>query len=172
MTGVTIMQMEEGLDTGPLLAAMGTPVDRKTAGELTEELARLGAEWMVETLARLGRIGPRPQDEAKATYAAKIGKEEARFDFTHPAAEVERQVRAFNPRPGAWFEHDGERIKILAADPVEAEGEPGTVIDDRLTIACGGGALAPRLVQRAGRAAMGPAELLRGFPLPPGTKLG
>ena len=172
MTGVTIMRMEEGLDTGPMLAVMGTPVDRKTAGELTGELARLGALWMVEVLARLDRIGPQPQNEAKATYAPKIGKDEARLDFTRPATEVERQVRAFNPWPGAWFEHGGERIKLLAADPVEGGGEPGTVIDDRLTIACGEGALAPALVQRSGRAPMGPAELLRGFALPAGTRLG
>ncbi|HEX8262109.1 MAG TPA: methionyl-tRNA formyltransferase, partial [Allosphingosinicella sp.] len=118
MTGVTIMQMEEGLDTGPMLAAMGTPIDRKTAGALTDELARLGAEWMVETLARIHRIGPRPQEEAKATYAPKIRKEEARLDFTRPALALERQVRAFNPAPGAWFEVAGERIRLLAAEPV------------------------------------------------------
>jgi methionyl-tRNA formyltransferase len=128
---------------------------------------------MVETLARLGRIGPRPQDESKATYAAKIGKEEARLDFTRPAIEVERQVRAFNPVPGAWFEAGGERIKVLAAEPVEAAGQPGEVLPDKgLTIACGEQALACVLVQRAGRAAMGPMELLRGFPIPAGTRLG
>jgi methionyl-tRNA formyltransferase len=171
LTGVTIMRMETGLDTGPMLAAMGTEIDRKTAGELTEELARLGASWMVEVLAQLDRIGPRPQLEQSATYAPKIGKDEARLDFTRPAIEVERQVRAFNPVPGAWFEAGGERIKLLAADPVEAGGEPGTVLDGRLTIACGQGALAPGLVQRAGRAAMSPGELLRGFPIPAGTKL-
>jgi methionyl-tRNA formyltransferase len=173
MTGVTIMRMEAGLDTGPMLAAMGTPIDRKTAGELTEELARLGAEWMVETLAGLGRIGPRMQDEAKATYAPKIGKDEARLDFRRPAGQVERQVRAFNPVPGAWFEARGERIKLLAAEPVEASGEPGEVLRDKgLTIACGEHALAAVLVQRAGRAPMSGPELLRGFPLPAGTRLG
>jgi methionyl-tRNA formyltransferase len=172
MTGVTIMQMEEGLDTGPMLAAMGTPVGRKTAGELTAELASLGAEWMVEVLGQLDRIGPRPQDEAKATYAPKIAKEEARLDFTGRALDLERQVRAFNPAPGAWFEAAGERLKLLAADPVDVAGEPGTVLDDRLTIACGKGGLVPTLVQRSGRAPMGPAELLRGFALPAGTRLG
>jgi methionyl-tRNA formyltransferase len=173
MTGVTIIRMEEGLDTGPMLAAMGTPIDRKTAGELTDELARLGAEWMVEALASLDRIGPRPQQQEAATYAPKIGKGEARLDFSRPALEVERQVRAFNPSPGAWFEAGGERIKLLAADPVEAAGEPGEVLPDMgLTIACGEHALAALLVQRAGRAPMSGPELLRGFPIPPGTRLG
>jgi methionyl-tRNA formyltransferase len=173
LTGVTIMQMEEGLDTGPMLAAMGTKVDRKTAGELTAELARLGAEWMTEVLARWHQVGPRPQPEEQATYAPKIRKEEARLDFARPAIEVERQVRAFNPAPGAWFEAGGERIKLLAAEPVEAAGEPGEVLPDTgLTIACGEHALACVLVQRAGRAPIGGAELLRGFPIAPGTRLG
>ena len=173
MTGVTIMQMEEGLDTGPMLAAMGTKVDRKTAGELTEELARLGAEWMVEVLGQWHRIGPRAQPDHQATYAPKIRKEETRLDFARPAIEVERRVRAFNPTPGAWFEISGERIKLLAAEPVEASGEPGEVLPDKgLTIACGEQALASLLLQRAGRAPMSAPELLRGFPIPPGTKLG
>jgi methionyl-tRNA formyltransferase len=171
-TGVTIMQMEAGLDTGPMLAAMGTRIDRKTAGELTAELADLGAQWMVEVLARPYDIGARPQDESKATYAPKIDKSEARLDFTLPAIEVERRIRAFNPMPGAWFEHSGERLKLLAADPVEVAGAPGTVLDEQLTIACGEGAIVPTLVQRSGRAPMSGSELLRGFPIPPGTKLG
>jgi methionyl-tRNA formyltransferase len=164
--------MEEGLDTGPMLAAMGTPIGRKTAGELTEELAGLGAEWMVEVLGQLHRIGPRPQPEDQATYAPKIKKEEARLDFTRHALELERQVRAFNPAPGAWFEFAGERLKLLAADAVQVEGEPGTVLDEWLTIACGVGGLVPTQVQRPGRAPMSGAELLRGFPIPPGAKLG
>jgi methionyl-tRNA formyltransferase len=172
ITGVTIMQMEEGLDTGPMLATMATKVDRKTAGELTEELARLGAQWMVEVLGRLDRIGPRPQPGDRATYAPKIRKEEARLDFTRHALELERQVRAFNPAPGAWFEFAGERLKLLAADAVQVEGEPGTVLDEWLTIACGVGGLVPTLIQRPGRAPMSGAELLRGFPILPGTKLG
>ncbi|HEX8466251.1 MAG TPA: methionyl-tRNA formyltransferase [Allosphingosinicella sp.] len=172
-TGVTIMKMDEGLDTGPMMAAMGTPIGRKTAGELTAELAGLGAERMVEVLDRWDRIGPRPQSEDQATYAPKIRKEEARLDFERTAAELERQVRAFNPAPGAWFEAGGERIKLLAADPVEASGEPGEVLPGKgLVIACGDRALCARLLQRSGRAPMTGAELLRGFPIAPGTKLG
>jgi methionyl-tRNA formyltransferase len=156
-----------------MLAAMATPIGRKTAGELTAELARMGAEWMAEVLARLARIGPRPQDEARATYAPKIGKDEARLDFALPAVELERRVRAFNPWPGAWFEAGGERIKLLAADPVEAAGEPGEVLPDKgLTIACGEHALAAVLVQRAGRAPVAGPEFVRGFPIAPGTRLG
>ncbi|HEX8379878.1 MAG TPA: methionyl-tRNA formyltransferase [Allosphingosinicella sp.] len=172
MTGVTIMQMEAGLDTGPMMAAMGTPVGRKTAGELTVELAALGAEWMVEVLDRIDGIGPRPQDDSRATYAPKISKEEARLDFTRHALDLDRQIRAFNPVPGAWFEAGGERIKLLAADAVDVAGEAGTVLDEWFTIACGTGGLVPTLAQRPGRAPMSGGELLRGFPIPPGTRLG
>jgi methionyl-tRNA formyltransferase len=172
MTGVTIMRMEEGLDTGPMMAVMGTPVGRKTAGELTVELAALGAEWMVEVLDRLDGIGPRPQDDSRATYAPKISKEEARLDFTRSALDLDRQIRAFNPVPGAWFEAGGERIKLLAADAVDVAGEPGTVLDEWFTIACGFGGLVPTLAQRPGRAPMSGAELLRGFAIPPGARLG
>jgi methionyl-tRNA formyltransferase len=171
-TGVTIMRMEAGLDTGPMLAAMATEIDRKTAGELSEELARLGGRWMVEVLGSLDRIGPREQTEPLATYAPKIRKEEARLDFTRTAVEVDRQVRAFNPAPGAWLEAGGERLKLLAVDIVDAAGEPGTVLDERLAIACGEGAVVPILLQRPGRSPMSGSELLRGFPIPAGTKLG
>jgi methionyl-tRNA formyltransferase len=170
-TGITIMQMERGLDTGPMLADWPVDIGRKTAGELTEELARIGAGLMVDVLAALPRIGPRPQDDSRATYAAKIEKGEARLDFSCPAAAVERQVRAFNPLPGAFFEYAGERIKIHSAEVSTEGGEPGLVLDDALTVACGEGALVPTLVQRSGRAPMSPAELLRGFPIPPGTRL-
>jgi methionyl-tRNA formyltransferase len=170
-TGVTIMQMEKGLDTGPMLALLLAEIDRKTAGELTGELAALGAGLMVEVLAELHRIGPRPQPERGVTYAPKIEKQEARLDFSRPGAEVERQVRAFNPAPGAWFEHRGERIKIHACDLSDAGGEPGTVLDDSLAIACAEGAIIPISVQRPGRAPMSAEELLRGFEVPPGTRL-
>jgi methionyl-tRNA formyltransferase len=166
------MGMERGLDTGPMLAVRETEIARKTAGELTEELAGIGGAMMVEVLARLAELQPEPQPEDGITYAAKIEKHEARLDFTQAAAAVERQVRAFNPAPGAFFELGGERIKVLAAEVTGQAGPPGTVLDERLTIACGSGAIVPMLVQRAGRGAMTSVELLRGFSVPVGTRLG
>jgi methionyl-tRNA formyltransferase len=171
-TGVTIMRMEAGLDTGPMLAKLPTLIGRKTAGELTAELAGMGGALMAQALDRFRKVGALPQREEAATYAPKIRKEEARLDFALPAVDVERRVRAFNPAPGAWFAHEGERIKLLAAELSAASGEPGTVLDDGLTIACGEGAIVPTLVQRSGRAPMPAAELLRGFAIPAGSKLG
>jgi methionyl-tRNA formyltransferase len=170
-SGITIMQMEKGLDTGPMLAIWPTDIGRKTAGELTEELAMIGAELAVDVLAKLHKTGRMPQNEARATYAPKIGKEEARLAFARTAVDVERQVRAFNPAPGAFFEYQGERIKVLAAEISEEGGTPGTVLDASLAIACGEGSIRPALIRRGGRAAMTPAELLRGFAIPAGTKL-
>ena len=167
-TGVTIMQMERGLDTGPMLIEQATSVDGKTAGELTEELARMGARLVVDAL----RENPpaRPQPEDGVTYASKIDKAEAKLDFTHTAEAVERAVRAFNPAPGAWAEIDGERVKLLAAEIVDAvDVAAGTVIDDRLTIACGEGAIRPTLLQRAGKPAMPAEAALRGWRVTPGT---
>jgi methionyl-tRNA formyltransferase len=171
-TGVTIMQMERGLDTGPMLAQWPVAIDCKTAGELGAEIAREGANLMLSVLRKLDQIAPHPQVEDRATYAAKIDKSEAKLDFSRSAMEAERQMRAFNPDPGAWFVYAENRIKIHSADIVEASGEPGTVLDEALTIACAQGALRPISVQRAGRAPMTPAELLRGFPIPPGARLG
>ncbi len=170
-TGVTIMAMARGLDTGPMLAKAATPVAGKTAGELTAELAGLGAELLAQVVAGLGGYPPLPQPEEGVTHAAKVDKAEARIDFRHSAAAIERQIRAFNPVPGAFFEHRGERVRILAADRGDADGRPGMVIDPDLQIACEQGSIRPTLVQRAGRGAMAPAELLRGFPIPPGTCL-
>ena len=170
-TGVTIMQMEKGLDTGPMLATVKTPVDGKTAGDLTTELAGIGARLMVEVLADLPAYPPIVQPDGGVTYAAKIEKAEARIDFTQSAGEVERQVRAFNPAPGAFFALAGERIQLLAVAIEAGNGPPGTVLDDRLTIACGTGAIRPIMVKRAGRGTMATAELLRGFPIPAGTLL-
>jgi methionyl-tRNA formyltransferase len=170
-TGVTIMQMERGLDTGPMLAVRETQVDRKTAGALTRELAGIGAELMLEVLRDLPSATPVPQPEVGITYASKIEKQQAKLDFGRTAVEVERQVRAFNPMPGAFFEHEGDRVKVHQAEIFGAAGPPGTVLDGRLTIACAEGSIVPTLVQRAGRAAMGAEELLRGFPIPPGTRL-
>lgn len=171
-TGVTIMQMERGLDTGPMLAKVSTPVDGKTAGALTEELAARGAALMVEVLADLPGHPPVTQPEDGVTYAHKIDKAESRLDFTRAAVDVERQVRAFAPAPGAFFELDGERYRVLAAEVVAGAGVPGTALDDALTIACGTGALRPLIVQRAGRPAMDTAALLRGRAVSAGTVLG
>ncbi len=170
-TGVTIMQMEAGLDTGPMLAKVRTPLDRKTAGELTAELADLGARLMIDVLADSTAYPPMRQPEQGVTYAAKIAKTEARIDWTRSAGEVERQVRAFAPAPGAFSELDGERCKVLAAEIVRDDGLPGTILDDRLTIACGSGAVRPTLVQRAGRPAMTTEDLLRGWAIPQGKRL-
>lgn len=170
-TGVTIMEMEKGLDTGPMLLARETAIGRKTAGELMAELAEMGAAMMMEALEGIEAIPRVRQPDEGVTYAHKIEKQEARVDFLRPAAEVERQVRAFNPSPGAWFELDDERIKIHAADVVDGEGAPGIVLDERLTIACGERALRPTALQRAGRGVMTPEDLLRGLAIPAGTRL-
>ena len=171
VTGVTIMQMEAGLDTGPMLLKRELPIDRRNAGELTEALAQLGAEAILEWLSDPERFEPEAQSDARVTYAAKVDKAEARIDWSEPALAIERQVRAFSPRPGAWFEYAGERAKILAAEVIEQRGMAGEVLDDRLTIASGEGALRPLVVQRPGRAAMPPEEMLRGFPISAGTIL-
>jgi methionyl-tRNA formyltransferase len=171
ITGVTTMDMEAGLDTGTMRAKVEVPIDHKTAGELTAELAGKGATLMVEVLERLDAHPPQPQPEEGVTYASKIDKTEARLDFAAGAVAAERQVRAFNPAPGAFFELNGERIRVLAADIEQSAGDAGVVLDDKLTIGCGTDALRPTRVQRAGRGAMSTDELLRGFPIPPGTRL-
>ena len=170
-TGITIMQMERGLDTGPMLAKAETAIAGKTAGALTDELAEMGAALICETLSAVPRLEAEQQDDALATYAEKISKAEARLDFAQAAEAVERAIRAFNPMPGAFFEYAGERFKILAAEIVEGDGDPGMVLDDQLTIACQSGAIRPTLVQRAGKGAMATSDLLRGFAIPAGTSL-
>ena len=175
-TGVTIMQMDAGLDTGGMRLIGRTPVAGKSAGELTDELAAMGAALMVEVLADLSACPPVPQPDDGATYAAKIDKSEARLDFLVSAPQTERQIRAFNPVPGAFFELEGERYKILAADVVHpadtvAGAAPGVTLDDALTIACNPGAIRANRVQRAGKPAMDAAELLRGRPITAGTRL-
>jgi methionyl-tRNA formyltransferase len=170
-TGVTIMRMERGLDTGPMYLRGLTQVAGKTAGELTAELGEMGARLMVETLARLTELTPEPQPGDGVTYAAKIDKAEARLDPTRAAVELERAVRAFNPAPGAWVSIRGERLKLLAAGVEDRAGEPGVTIDDALGIACGAGVLRPTLVQRSGGRAMPTAELLRGWPVPAATRI-
>jgi methionyl-tRNA formyltransferase len=170
VTGVTIMRMEEGLDTGPMLLKRETRIDRKNAGQLTEELGQLGAAALMEWLAHPGAAIEQPDEGV--TYASKIDKAEARIDWSRSAADIERQIRAFAPAPGAWFEANGERIKILdAAAGEDATGRPGEVLDDCLNVACGTGILRPLQVQRAGRGAMTIGELLRGFAIAKGTVL-
>jgi methionyl-tRNA formyltransferase len=170
-TGVCIMQMEAGLDTGPVRLVGRTAVGDKTAGELTAELAELGARLMVEVLGDFSAYPAVTQPEDGVTYASKIDKAETRLDFSASADAVERQVRAFNPAPGAWFEFEGERFKVLEAHIEDAKGELGVVLDDRLTISCATGAIRPTVIQRAGKPAMATADFLRGKTIPVGTIL-
>ena len=169
-TGVGIMQMEAGLDTGPVRAEARTIIGTKSGGALTEELSAIGAGLMVDVLRDLSAHPAVAQPVDGVTYAAKIDKAEWRIDFDQPAEAVLRSVQAFNP-PGAFVTVADERIRILAADHAEGNAAPGTVLDHGLTVACATGAVRPTCVQRAGRGAMTPAELLRGFPVPPGTRV-
>ena len=170
-TGVTIMQMEAGLDTGPMLLKWPTQIDNKNTGQLTDELAEIGAFAMRRYLDDMDRYPPIHQPDEGATYAPKIDKAEAKLDFNQPAQIVVRQVRAFNPMPGAFFEFMGERIKVLEVEVVPGSGPPGMVADNELKIACGERAIRPIYVQRAGRSQMHSTELLRGFPIPKGAQL-
>ena len=171
-TGVMVMQMDEGLDTGPVLMAEKVRIGCKTSGELTGELARLGADLMVRALGALERGGvtPQPQSADGVTYAKKITKDEARIDWSKSAAEIDCLIRGLAPAPGAFTEVKGERLKILYAMPVKDRGEPGEIVTDDLTVACGDGALKLLKVQRAGKGVMEARELLKGFALPPGTR--
>jgi methionyl-tRNA formyltransferase len=171
-TGVMVMQMEAGLDTGPVRAATEIEIASRTAGHLTSELAELGAELMVAVLANITAFPAIAQGEEGVTYAAKVDKAETRMDFTAAAEQVERQIRAFNPAPGAWFEFEGDRYRVLKAEIAAADGAAGLVLDSQLTIACATGAIRPTLIQRAGKPAMPTADLLRGKPIPAGTILG
>lgn len=170
VTGVTIMKMDEGLDTGPILLRESLDIRGKNAGQVTDELADLGARLLIEWLAN-----PRPgelQPIAGATYASKVDKAEARIAWESSADEILRKVRAFNPVPGAWFDVNGERIKLLdAVTGSDISGRPGEVLDDCLSIASSSGYVRPLKVQRAGRGVMAPSELLRGFPVAKGTIL-
>ena len=169
ITGVTIMRMDEGLDTGPMLLRRELAIHGKNAGQVTDELAILGAGALLEWLDSPGPPLPQPADGV--TYAAKVAKAETRLDWSRGADEVVRQVLAFAPVPGAWFEAAGERLKLLDAQAADGSGRPGEMLDERLTIACGEGSVRPLLVQRAGRAPMSPQELLRGFAIPVGSIL-
>ncbi len=178
-TGVMSMQMEAGLDTGPVLLTARTPIGAdETEGELRERLSKLGAPLMVVTLARLadGSLQAVPQSTEGVTYAAKIDKAEARIDFARAAAEVHNLIRGLSPAPGAWFEVtvDGraERVKVLRATLAKGHGAPGEVLDaPALTVACGSGAVRLVEVQRAGKRPVAADDFLRGLPLPAGTRL-
>lgn len=175
-TGITIMQMDIGLDTGAMLLKDRVPITAETtASTLHDALAAMGARLIVEALDGLaaGRLTAVPQPDDGVTYAAKLTREDGRLDWTRDAAYVERQVRALTPWPGCWFDIKGERIKVLKAEPApEAKrAAPGTLLDDRLTIACADGAVRLTLVQRPGKAPVDGAAFLRGFALPVGTVL-
>jgi methionyl-tRNA formyltransferase len=170
-TGVMVMHMGEGLDTGPVLMAERVAIGRKTSGELADLLSRLGADLMVRALSALerGQVAEHQQVEAGVTYAKKIAKEEARIDWTKSAAEIDCLIRGLAPAPGAYSEVNGERLKILYAEPVAGKGAPGEILTGDLTVACGDGALRLDRVQRAGGKAMEASALLQGFALAPGT---
>ncbi|NYS24621.1 methionyl-tRNA formyltransferase [Rhodobacteraceae bacterium 2376] len=174
-TGICIMAMEEGLDTGPVLLRRTTPIGAQdTTGDLHDRLAAMGAEAIVEALARLPDLTPQPQPETGVTYADKIDKAEARIDWTRPAQQVDRQIRALSPFPGAWCETPGGRLKLLRSALAEGTGAPGTVLDagrGRLVVACGTGAVEVTEAQRAGKRPMAAAELLLGLALEPGARL-
>ena len=173
-TGITIMRMDEGLDTGPILLAESLAIGpAETGGSLHDRLASLGARLIAEALDSLaaGKLVPRPQSDEGACYAPKLTREDGRLDWRRPAEELARRVRALNPRPGAWCEAGHERLRVLAAEAIAGNGPPGRLLDDRLTIACGNGALRLVQIQRPGRSAMGAEEFLRGYPLAEGTVL-
>ena len=179
MTGVTIMMMGEGLDTGPMLLSQAVPIGpTTTAGELHDRMAPLGGPLVVQALDGLsaGTLAPEAQPNEGVTYAQKIDKTEAAIDWRLPAETLDRKIRALTPWPGAYFEIAGregrpERVKILVAQAVEGSGVPGHAMDDRGTIACGEGALRLIEVQRAGKAPMKIGAFLNGFPLPAGRPL-
>ncbi|WP_221238420.1 methionyl-tRNA formyltransferase [Roseospira visakhapatnamensis] len=178
-TGVTIMRMEAGLDTGPMLLAGSVPIGADAnAGTLHDALSALGAPLLLRALAgwATGTLPATPQPTEGVTYAAKIDKAESRLDWSRAAPDVDRHVRGITPAPGAFFTHGEDRIKVLACTPVvegRPETPPGTVLDTAPTVACGEGtALRLRVLQRAGKAPLEAEAFLRGHPLPPGTVLG
>jgi methionyl-tRNA formyltransferase len=165
-TGVCVMQMDAGLDTGAVLLCRATPIGaEETTGEVHDRLSALGAAAIVEALGQLDSLTPVPQPQDGVTYAAKIDKAEARIDWTRPATEVDRLIRGLSPFPGAWCEMAGERVKLLASRVVPGDAAPGTILEP-LTIACGDGAVAITRAQRPGKRAMEADEFLRGFDLP------
>jgi methionyl-tRNA formyltransferase len=171
-TGVSIMAMEAGLDTGPVLLRAATQIGvDETAGDLRERLATMGARLIVEALDRLDALEPETQPASGVSYAAKIDKAEARVDWSRPAAEVDRLVRGLSPSPGAWTTLRGERLRLLRSTLADGAAPPGRVLDDRLTVACGSGAVRLVELQRPGRGPVATAEFLRGHPVGPGATL-
>ncbi len=171
-TGICIMQMDAGLDTGPVLLREATPIGaQETTGQLHDRLSTMGAGLIVQALDQIDQLSPMPQPGEGVTYAAKIDKAEARLDWSWQAAEVDRQIRGLSPFPGAWCEADGDRLKLLASKQTQGCGAPGKILDDALTVACGRGAVQLLRLQRAGRGAQDATEFLRGVPLPKGTRL-
>ena len=169
-SGVTIMQVDEGLDTGDMLLMEETPITKDTtASDLHDRLSKMGAKMIVKALA--GDVISKAQPKYGATYAAKLGRNEGRLDWSMPAAELERRVRALNPWPGVWFEYAGVRLKVLAAVVNKQSGEAGTVLNNQFSIACGEGSLGVTLVQKQGKDVMVAEDFLRGFDLPTGTRL-
>lgn len=177
MTGIMVMRMEAGLDTGPVALTARCPIAADTtAGDLHDRLMIDGAHLMAEALTHLerGALTFMPQSAEGVVYARKIDKGEAHIDWTKSADEVRRHIHGLSPFPGAWCElrlgDTAERLKILRCEMVEAQGRPGCVLDDKMTIACGEGAIRPLLVQRAGRKAMDTEAVLRGLTIPPGSE--
>jgi methionyl-tRNA formyltransferase len=173
-SGVTIMKMDEGLDTGAMVLIERMPISADmTAGDLHDALARLGGDLMLRTIAAVerGTFSLTPQPAAGVTYAAKISKDETRIDWTKSGPEVHNHIRGLSPFPGAWFELGGVRVKALRSIEAQGKGVPGTLLDDKLTIACGDGAVRLIQVQRAGKQPMSPEEFLRGTPVKAGTRV-
>jgi methionyl-tRNA formyltransferase len=177
-TGMMVMKMDAGLDTGPVALTHKVEISLDmTAGELHDRLAEIGAELMVEAMAKLeaGNLPLTPQPAEGVVYAAKISKEETRIDFARDGLAVHNHIRGLSPFPGAWFEAEingrNERIKVLKSEPAEGAGEAGTVLDDRLMVACGTGAVRLLKLQKAGGKPLEAAEFLRGTALPKGTRL-
>ncbi|MEM7519917.1 MAG: methionyl-tRNA formyltransferase [Pseudomonadota bacterium] len=171
-TGVCIMQMEAGLDTGPVLLRRKTDIaPTETTAELQDRLGAMGAEAVVAALADLDALSPEIQPEAGVTYAQKIDKAEARIDWTRPASEVDRQIRGLSPFPGAWFERQGSRIKVLRSILAEGEGPAGQVLDFGLRVACGSGAVQLITLQRAGKSAQDAKSFQGGAQIAPGGQI-
>jgi len=171
-TGICIMQMDAGLDTGPVLLRRTTPIlAEDTAASLHDRLSELGAELIVAALDRVDELVPEPQPEAGTTYADKIDKAEAALDWSRSAEEVDRQIRGLSPFPGAWTLYRGERVKCLASRLADGSGAPGEVLTG-LTVACGSGAVEITRAQRAGKGAMAAGDILRGWGIAPGARLG